>query len=244
MITFSGRGAMLLASAFLVLAPVAARAQAPAAPPAAAAPQTYEGPAHVIFYVEAKAGAVSKVIALLKRYRAALRKDAAVRGTQLIQELGRPNRLALIASWSDQPAFEAHEKGPMMTALRKDLESLEISPPDRRLHHDFLVAAAKPQPKGAVYAVTHIDVNPPNRVATDAILKQLVADSRKDAGNLGYEVWWQNLANLNHYGSVSIWRDRKSFESYEAAAHTAAARQAVQPLLGALWDERLYRVLD
>jgi quinol monooxygenase YgiN len=244
MITFSRRGAMLLASAFVALAPAAARAQAPAAPPAAAAPQTYEGPAHVIFYVEAKAGAVDKTIALLKRYRAALRKDAAIRGTQLIQELGRPNRLALIASWSDQPAFEAHEKGPVMTALRQDLESLAIAPPDRRLHHDFLVGSLKPPPKGAIFALVHIDVNPPNRVATDAILKQLVADSRKDSGNLGYDVWWQNLTNLNHYGSVSIWRDRKAFESYERQSHTEAARKAVQPLLGALWDERLYRILD
>jgi quinol monooxygenase YgiN len=234
-------GAMLLACA--LLAAPAARAQAPAAP-AAAAPQTYEGPATIIFYVEAKAGAIDKTVGLLKKYRAAIRKDSANRGAVLIQELGRPNRLALMASWSDQPAFEAHEKGPLMTRLRDDLASLELAPPDRRLHHDFQVGSAKPAPKGAVYAVTHIDVNPPNRVATDAILKQLVADSRKDAGNLRYDVYWQNLANLNHYGSVSIWRDRKSFESYERAAHTQAARNAVQPLLGALWDERLYRVLD
>jgi quinol monooxygenase YgiN len=241
MTTIINRGAMLLAFALLAGVP-AARAQAPA--PAAAAPQIYEGPAHVILYVEAKAGAVDRTIALLKKYRGALGRDQAVRGGTLIQELGRPNRLALIASWSDQPAFDAHEKGPLMAGLRQDLEALAIAPADRRLHHDFLVGGAKTPPKGAVYAVTHIDVNPPNRVATDAILKQLVADSRKDAGNLGYEVWWQNLANLNHYGSVSLWRDRKSFESYERAAHTEAARKAVQPLLGALWDERLYRVLD
>ena len=234
-------GAMLLASA--LLAAPAARAQAPAAPPPAA-PQVYEGPAHVIFYVEAKTGAVDKTVALLKTYRGALRRDSSVSGATLIQELGRPNRLALIASWRDQPAFEAHEKGPLMAGLRKDLEALAIAPPDRRLHHDFLVGGAKPAPKGAIYAVTHIDVNPPNRVATDGILKQLVADSRKDAGNLSYEVWWQNLANLNHYGSISVWRDRKAFEFYERAAHTEAARNAVQPLLGALWDERLYRILD
>jgi len=48
----------------------------------------------------------------------------------------------------------------------------------------------------------------------------------------------------NAFNILSIWRDRKAFESYERAAHTEAARNAVQPLLGALWDERLYRVLD
>ena len=219
-----------------------AGAQAPAAPPAAA-PQTWEGPAFVLFHVEAKADATEKLVSLLKRYRAAARKQAANRGVQLIQELGRPNRLAVLESWNDQPAFEAHEKGPL-AELRQEIEPLALAPPDRRLHHDFLVETGRPAGKGAIYAVTHIDVNPPNRVATDAILKQLVPQARKDAGNISYNIYYQNLANLNHYDSVSVWRDRKAFEAYERTAETRQARTALTPLLGALYDERLYRVVE
>ena len=230
----------LLGGALALLATlgaVGALAQAPA-------PQSYEGPATVIFFVEAKADSTARVVGLLRQYGAAARKEPSNRGVRLIQELGRPNRLALIESWSDLPAYETHERGPLVADLRARLQSLAIAPPDRRLHHDFAVAVGRPAGKESVFAVTHIDVNPPNRVATDAILKRLVDDSRKDAGNLSYNIYWQNLANLNHYDSVSVWRDRKAFEAYERTAHAEAARTALLPLLGALYDERLYRVVD
>jgi quinol monooxygenase YgiN len=202
-----------------------------------------EGPAYVVIYVEVAADATQQALAAMRQYRAAVRKDEANRGIQLIQEIGRPNRLAMVEVWAGLPEFDTHDKAAAATQLRDSLKPIEIAPRDRRLHHAFAVVDGPLAGGGAVYAVSHIDVNPVNRPKTEPILKQFAEDSRKDAGNLSFDVYQQNGA-LNHFGSVVVWRDRKSFEAYENTEHAKAARAGLQPLLGALYDERLYQVVE
>jgi len=202
-----------------------------------------EGPAYVVIYVEAAADNSQQALAALRQYRDASRKEPAIQGIQLLQEIGRPNRLASVEIWASEPEFQTHDQGAAATQLRDSLKSVEITPRDRRLHHGFALGGGTLPGGGAVYAVSHIDVNPVNRPKTEPILKQLVEDSRKDSGNLGFDVYQQN-GQLNHFGTVAIWQDRKSFEAYENAAHTKTARTGLAPLLGALYDERLYQPVE
>jgi len=210
---------------------------------ASAARAQQEGPAYVVIYVEVAADATQQALAALRQYRAAVGKDTANQGIQLVQEIGRPTRLAVIEFWAGQPEFEANDKSAAAEQLRDSLKPIEIVPRDRRLHFGFAVSGGTLPGGGAVYAVSHIDVNPVNRPKTEPILKQLVEDSRKDAGNLRFDVY-QQLRALNHFGSVAVWRDRKAFEAYEGQAHTKAARAELLPLLGALYDERLYQPVE
>jgi len=40
-----------------------------------------------------------------------------------------------------------------------------------------------------------------------------------------------------------VWKSRAALEAHEGAAHRARFRDTLAPMLGALYDERLYRPL-
>ena len=96
---------------------------------------------------------------------------------------------------------------------------------------------------GAVITVTHVDVVPPQKDMTSALLKQLAEYSRRDDGNLRFEVV-QQVNRPNHFTVIEIWRDAKALEAHSMAAPTREFRDKLAPMTGALYDERMYRGLD
>src|SRR5437016_3863911 len=84
-----------------------------------------EGPAYVVIYVEAAADATQQALAAMRQYRDAVRKEEASRGIQVIQELGRPNRLAIVEIWTGQAEFETHDQAAAATQLRDSLKPIE-----------------------------------------------------------------------------------------------------------------------
>jgi quinol monooxygenase YgiN len=42
---------------------------------------------------------------------------------------------------------------------------------------------------------------------------------------------------------VEVWKDQRSNDAHELAAHTRAFRAALTPITGALYDQRWYRPL-
>jgi quinol monooxygenase YgiN len=49
---------------------------------------------------------------------------------------------------------------------------------------------------------------------------------------------------LNHFAVIETWRDRQTLEAHQAAAHTRDFRTKLAPMAGALYDERLYRLVQ
>jgi quinol monooxygenase YgiN len=47
----------------------------------------------------------------------------------------------------------------------------------------------------------------------------------------------------NHFTVVEVWKDQRSNDAHELAAHTRAFRSALTPITGALYDQRWYRPL-
>jgi quinol monooxygenase YgiN len=94
-----------------------------------------------------------------------------------------------------------------------------------------------------VYVVTHVDVPPPRKDDCVALLRTLAAASRKETGNLRYDVVQQSN-RPNHFTVIEVWRSRKDFDQHAAAAPARAFRDQLTPMSGALYDERLYRGID
>jgi quinol monooxygenase YgiN len=90
--------------------------------------------------------------------------------------------------------------------------------------------------------VTHVDVVPPRKDDAVGLLKTLGDASRKDDGNLRYEVV-QQTNRPNHFTVIEIWKSRKAFDAHNAAAHVREFRDRLQPMSGSLYDERLYRAV-
>src|SRR5207244_4883516 len=154
-----------------------------AAIPAGASAQTppppIEGPVYVATYVEVVPTAMEQGAVLLKQYRDASRKDAGNQRMELVQELGRPSRFAVLAIWQDQKAFELHAN----KALREKLKPIQAAPFDDRVHSGLAVAAKDALRRSAVVVLTHVDVPPPFKDTTISLLQQLAEASRKEAGN-------------------------------------------------------------
>jgi quinol monooxygenase YgiN len=96
-----------------------------------------------------------------------------------------------------------------------------------------------PQPQ-AIYAVTHVDVPKARRAEAEALLKQLSEASRADSGNVRYDVYQQDEPSTNHFTIVAVWASRRALDAYSGTPHWLQFREALGPLLGALYDERLY----
>ena len=206
-------------------------------------PPPIEGPVYIATYLEVVPTAVKEGGALMKQYRDATRKDSGNQRMELAQEAGRPTRFALLAIWSDQKAFEAHGKATHTAQFRDKLKAVQAAPYDERVHSGMSVGDKGALRAGSVVVVTHVDVPPPFKDTTVPLLQSLAEASRKEAGNLRFEVQQQGN-RPNHFTVVELWADQKAYDAHVMAAHTRQFRDKLGPMSGALYDERLYRALD
>jgi quinol monooxygenase YgiN len=193
---------------------------------------------YVATYIDVQAGSTAAGIALIKEYVEASRAEA-------VQEMSRTNRFVIIEVWNDQAAIEAHERSDGTAQFRSKLKAIHNSPYDRRVHLAF---AIDPRPRAdlqaTMFVVTHVDVPPPRKDETEVLLKALAEEIRSLDGNARYDVFQQNAPRTNHFTVFAAWRDRRAFDSYEMSPHTRRFREAIGPLLGAPYDERLYKRMD
>jgi quinol monooxygenase YgiN len=213
-------------------------------PAGAATAVAQEVVAYGATYVEVAPGATSQGIALLKTLGTASRKEDGNLRFQVVQERDRPNRFVVIEAWKDQAALEGHRKGKPYAEFNEKLVPIRNAPLDERVHNALAAAANMPGPsRGAIWVVTHVDVPPPSKDACIAELKMLTDASRKDAGNLMFEVVQQSN-RPNHFTVVEIWKDRKAFDAHGTAEHTRRFRANLGPMLGAPHDDRVYAAVE
>ena len=199
---------------------------------------------YVVAYVEVMPASTTEAAVLLRQYGEASRTDAGLVALEVLQQCARPDHFAIVGTWQDQKAFDAHGSAAHTRAMHERLQTLHSSPYDERLHHGFAVGTAHvPRVAGAIYVVTHADAIPPAKDDAMVLLKQLAEVSRHDDGNVRFEVL-QQRSRLNHFTIVEIWRDQKGLDAHVMAAHTRQFREQFQPMSGSLYDERLYQALN
>jgi len=175
----------------------------------------------------------------LHTYRDAARKEAA--SLDIFQRIDRPNQFVVLGAWTDQKAYEAHMAGEAAKKLNEKLATLLASPNDVRTHGAVSVAPAKTG-KDPIIVVTHVDVLPAQKDDAANALEQLADNSRRHSGNLQFDAWRQT-SRPNHFTVVESWANRGSFDVHEMQKETREFRLKLGPMLGALYDERLYKVM-
>jgi quinol monooxygenase YgiN len=201
---------------------------------------------YTVTYIEVMPSAKDTAAALLKELGAASRKEAGNLRFDWLQRRDRPNHFVIVEAWKDQKAQDASRAAEYTRQFRDKLQRLLSSPYDERPHTGLAVgsmAAGAGAQAAAVYVVTHVDLIPPKKDDGMAALQQLAGPSRKEAGNLRYEVLQQN-SRPNHFTLVEIWKDQEALEGHEVAAHTRTFRDQLLPMSGSLFDQRLYKALD
>jgi quinol monooxygenase YgiN len=203
-----------------------------------------DGTVYAVTYIEVKPPAKKEATALLKSLRDAARKDEGNQHSEVVEHVSRPGQFVILTNWKDQKALDAHLAAAHTKDLRGKLHELRNSPADDRIHNALTLA--KPSAEGArraVYAVTHVDVPPPRKDDCIALLNKLAEASRKDDGNLRFDIV-QQTNRPNHFTVVEAWKTKKAFDTHSMSAHVREFRDRLTPMSGALYDERLYRALN
>jgi quinol monooxygenase YgiN len=177
----------------------------------------------------------------LHAYRDAVRKDKGAMSLEIFQRIDRPNQFVVLGAWADQKAFEGHTAGDTSKKLNEKLSTMLAAPTDTRMHNALSVSPAKAA-KDAIFAVTHVDVIPPEKDNGANALEQLADGSRRHFGNLQFDVWRQTN-RPNHFTVVESWTNRGAFDVHEMQKETREFRSKLGPMSGALYDERLYKVM-
>jgi quinol monooxygenase YgiN len=199
---------------------------------------------YIATYVDIKQSLTADGMGLVRVYRDTSRAEQGNQSIDVLQETNRSNRFVIIESWRDQPAFISHEEAQHTLQFRAKLKTIHSNPYDQRVHNDFAIGpeTAKATPD-SVCVVTHVDVPPPRKDEAEVLLRRLAEESRKDTGNLRYDVF-QQTSRTNHFTVFAVWDDIEAFESHEISAHRMGFREALWPILGAPYDERLFKVLN
>jgi len=223
---------MLIAAAMIAAAP-AAWAQAPAT-----------GTAYVVTYIEVVPSAEGATAGLLKQLATTSRKEGGNQRYDILQRIDRKNQFVILEAWADLKAAEAHGGGAALKQFKDKVKPLQASFYDERPSNGIAVAPAPASVgKGAIYAVTHVDVIPPTKDDCIVMLKKLADDTRKEPNSERFEAWQQNN-RANHFTVTEIWKDRAAQDAHVAAASTREFREKLGPMSGALYDERLYASIE
>ncbi len=209
----------------------------------AASPQEANAPIYVAGYIEVMPTAAREAAALLRQYRDAVRKENGNQRAEIVQRIGQNYHFVILETWQDKAAFDAHGKAAHVGEIREKLKAIQNTPYDERVHIALTAGGTDGRnERDMVYVVTHVDVIPPRKDDGVAAVKQLGEDSRKETGNVRFDVV-QQTNRPNHFTVVEAWKNRKAYEAHTMAAHTRAFRDKLTPMSGALYDERLFRRL-
>ena len=183
--------------------------------------------AYVVSYIEATPAAKDQAADMLKRLAEQSRKDAGSIRFEVLQRIGYPDQFAVLEVWEDIKAQEAHGAAAHTQSFRDKLKPLLRAPYDERPHIPLSVGSGSAaSAKGAIYAVTHVDVIPKGKDEGTEAVRELSVASRKGAGNVRFDSLTQTN-RPNHMTLVEIWKDQAAVTAHSRGRpHQAVPRQA------------------
>lgn len=100
-----------------------------------------------------------------------------------------------------------------------------------------LVPHAHAQDTSSFYIVTYFETMTTDAPKAAEIARELAAASRKQEGNLRFEVL-QRVGQTDHFVILEAWRNKEVHAAHAKAAHTGQFRQKLASMLRGPYDER------
>ena len=91
---------------------------------------------------------------------------------------------------------------------------------------------------------THLDVPPPFFADLQEPLRSYVEAETKAPGVNSVEILQHVAPRQNHLTMLEAWGSRADLDTQRSGSASIEFRNKIVPLLGALYDERLYRAVD
>ena len=195
---------------------------------------------HAVTYMEFADDYANRGAGLLIDYRNKSLREPGNANVEVFAEIGQPHRFALVEMWANAAAHETHAKTAGDAPRADWLKQGALAPADVRMHKRWNIAGAMAPGAKAVYVVTHIDVPPPRLAELEAIMKPLAEKSRAEDGFVRFDIL-QSPTRSNHFTFIEGWDSAAAAQAHTTAAHTREFRDKLHPLLGALYDQRIYK---
>jgi len=199
---------------------------------------------HAVTYVDVIPASRGPAVAALKQYRDSSRKDDGYLRVEFFEQIGRPAHFAILETWRDPKASDAHGMAAHTQQLLSTLQPIRSSGYDQRPYKTVTIGAAPAAAGGqTIYVITHVDVIPSPQNDPPGLLKRLAEASRNEKGNVRFDVL-QHMMRANHFTIVEAWQSQSALDAHAAAAHTRQYRDTLQPMAGGPLDERLYKAVE
>jgi len=198
---------------------------------------------HAVSYVDVIPASRGPAVAALKQYRDSSRKDDGYVRLELFEQIGRPGHFAILETWRDQKASDAHGVAGHTKQLLTALQPIRTSGYDQRPYKTVTVGSAPAAGGQTIFVVTHVDTVPNPQNDPPGLLKRLAETSRTEKGNVRFDVL-QHTMRANHFTIVEGWQSQSALDAHAAAPHTRQYRDTLQPMAGGPLDERLYKAVE
>jgi quinol monooxygenase YgiN len=209
----------------------------------AAQAQDANQPVTIVTYTEVAPAKAAEAKKLILAYAAAARKaDGAVQ-IDVGQRVSDPGHFGLVEQWKSQAAKQAFAATDAYTKYRAALDPLRSAAYDERVHNALSVGPSKPAASGAILVLTHVDVIPTQVEPGTAKVKAFVEEGRNASGNLRFDDVVQ-ANRKNHFTVIETWKSQSDKSNWISSKTARTFREELQPIGGALYDERVFKVIQ
>jgi quinol monooxygenase YgiN len=200
-------------------------------------------PVTIVAYTEVAPAKASEGRKLILGYAAEARKAKGALEVTALQRISDPAHFALVERWqspADKQAFAATDAS---TKFRAALDPLRSAAYDERIHADQAVGPAKPTNGQSIVGLTHVDVIPTQLESGTTKVKAFVEAGRAAPGNLRFDDVVQ-ANRKNHFTVIEAWKSQADKNAWVSGKTARTFREELQPIGGALYDERDFKVLQ
>ena len=199
-------------------------------------------PVYIVAYTEVAPSAASEAGKLILAYANEARKAAGAVQIEALQRISDSSHFALIEQWQSLNAKQAFAATEPATRFRAALAPLQSAAYDERIHSGLSVGPSTPASGDPVVILTHVDVIPTQVEPGTARVKGFVEEGRTARGNRRFDDLVQ-ISRKNHFTVVESWDSPADKQAWISTKTAAAFRQELQPMSGALYDERAFKLL-
>ena len=204
--------------------------------------QDASGPVTIVVYTEVAPAKAAEARKLILGYATEARKTKGALEITALQRISDAAHFALIERWQSQADKQDFAATDPVTRFRAALDPLRSAAYDERIHADQAVGPSKPTDGGSVVALTHVDVIPTQLDLGTAKVKAFVEAGRAAPGNLRFDDVVQ-ANRKNHFTVIEAWKSQGDKNAWVSGKTARTFREELQPIGGALYDERDFRVL-
>jgi quinol monooxygenase YgiN len=199
-------------------------------------------PAFIVTYVEVAPSAAADARKLFLGYVNDARKAPGAVQIDAVQRISDPGHFALIEQWQSLAAKQAFAATEPVTKFRAALNPLRSAAYDERVHASLSVGSPKPASADAIVVLTHVDVVPTQVEPGTAKVKAFVEEGRNAPGNLRFDDVVQ-ANRKNHFTVIEAWNSAADKNAWISSKTARTFREELQPMSGALYDERVYKLV-